>query len=53
MSDADPEKSMDYFGGKNSERGILVFILRHGTEHLGNPSLTRLRALCERYSHLD
>jgi len=29
------EKSMDWFGGKNSERGILVFILRHGAEHLG------------------
>jgi uncharacterized damage-inducible protein DinB len=35
MSDADLEKSMDWFGGKNSERGILVFILRHGAEHLG------------------
>jgi len=35
MSDADLEKGMDWFGGKNSERGILVFILRHGAEHLG------------------
>jgi len=35
MPDADLEKSMDWFGGKNSERGILVFILRHGAEHLG------------------
>jgi uncharacterized damage-inducible protein DinB len=35
MSDADLEKSMDWFGGKNTERGILLFILRHGGEHLG------------------
>src|SRR5882724_12561912 len=26
MPDADLEKSMDWFGGKNSERGILLFI---------------------------
>jgi len=35
MSDADLEKSMDWFGGKNTERGVLLFILRHGAEHLG------------------
>ncbi len=35
MPDADLEKSMDWFGGKNTERGILLFILRHGAEHLG------------------
>jgi uncharacterized damage-inducible protein DinB len=35
MSDADLEKSMDWFGGKNTERGILLFITRHGAEHLG------------------
>ena len=35
MKDADLEKSMDWFGGKNTERGILLFILRHGAEHLG------------------
>jgi uncharacterized damage-inducible protein DinB len=35
MSDADLEKSMDWFGGKNSERGILLFIVRHAAEHLG------------------
>jgi len=35
MPDADLEKSMDWFGGKNTERGILIFILRHGAEHLG------------------
>ena len=25
----------DWFGGKNTERGILLFIVRHGAEHLG------------------
>src|ERR1700751_4909007 len=35
MSDADLEKSMDWFGGKNTERGTLLFIVRHGAEHLG------------------
>jgi uncharacterized damage-inducible protein DinB len=35
MPDGDLEKSMDWFGGKNTERGILLFILRHGAEHLG------------------
>jgi len=35
MTDADLEKSMDWFGGKNTERGILIFIVRHGAEHLG------------------
>jgi uncharacterized damage-inducible protein DinB len=35
MSDSDLEKSMDWFGGKNTERGILLFIVRHGAEHLG------------------
>jgi uncharacterized damage-inducible protein DinB len=35
MSDADLEKSMDWFGGKNSERGVLLFIVRHTAEHLG------------------
>src|SRR5579863_8804996 len=35
MHDADLEKSMDWFGGKNTERGVLVFIVRHGAEHLG------------------
>jgi len=46
MPDADLEKSMDWFGGKNSERGILVFILRHGAEHLGQSiAYARLWAL--------
>ena len=35
MSDADLEKSMDWVGGKNTERGILLFIVRHTAEHLG------------------
>lgn len=35
MQDADLEKSMDWFGGKNTERGILLFIVRHTAEHLG------------------
>ncbi len=35
MPDADLEKSMDWFGGKNTERGVLLFIVRHASEHLG------------------
>jgi uncharacterized damage-inducible protein DinB len=35
MSEADLDKSMDWFGGKNTERGILLFIVRHTAEHLG------------------
>jgi uncharacterized damage-inducible protein DinB len=35
MPDADLEKSLDWFGGKNTERGILLFITRHAAEHLG------------------
>jgi uncharacterized damage-inducible protein DinB len=35
MSDSDLEKSMDWFGGKNTERGVLLFIVRHNAEHLG------------------
>ena len=35
MSDADLEKSLDWFGGKNTERGILLFATRHTAEHLG------------------
>jgi len=35
MPDADLEKSVDWFGGKNTERGILLFIVRHAAEHLG------------------
>ncbi len=35
MPDADLEKSVDWFGGKNTQRGILLFIVRHAAEHLG------------------
>jgi len=35
MPDADLDKSMDWFGGKNTERGILLFVVRHAAEHLG------------------
>jgi uncharacterized damage-inducible protein DinB len=35
LPDADLEKNLDWFGGKNIKRGILLFILRHGPEHLG------------------
>ena len=35
MPDADLEKSVEWFGGKNTERGILLFIVRHAAEHLG------------------
>jgi uncharacterized damage-inducible protein DinB len=35
MPDADLEKTLDWFGGKNTERGILLFMTRHTAEHLG------------------
>lgn len=35
MPDADLEKQLDWFGGKNTERGILLFMMRHTAEHLG------------------
>jgi uncharacterized damage-inducible protein DinB len=35
MPDADLDKSFDWFGGKNTERGVLLFVVRHGAEHLG------------------
>jgi len=35
MSDADLERNLDWFGGKNTQRGILLFVVRHGAEHLG------------------
>ena len=44
MSDADLEKSMDWFGGKITERGILLFIVRHAAEHLGQ-SITYARMI--------
>lgn len=35
MPDADVEKQVDWFGAKNTYRGILLFIIRHNAEHLG------------------
>jgi uncharacterized damage-inducible protein DinB len=35
MSDADLDKGLDWFGGKNTQRGILLFVVRHAAEHLG------------------
>jgi uncharacterized damage-inducible protein DinB len=35
MPDTDLDKSLDWFGGKNTQRGILLFITRHMAEHLG------------------
>jgi uncharacterized damage-inducible protein DinB len=35
MPDADLEKSMDWFSGKNTERGVPLFVVCHATEHLG------------------
>jgi uncharacterized damage-inducible protein DinB len=36
MPDADLDKQLDWFGGtKNTQRGILLFIMRHMGEHLG------------------
>ena len=35
MPDSDLGKSLDWFGGKNTERGILLFMTRHAAEHLG------------------
>src|SRR5580698_944232 len=32
MPDSDLEKSLDWFGGKNTERGVLLFIVRHTAE---------------------
>jgi uncharacterized damage-inducible protein DinB len=35
VPEADLDKSMDWFGGKNTQRGVLLFIVRHAAEHLG------------------
>jgi uncharacterized damage-inducible protein DinB len=35
VPDADLGKSLDWFGGKNTERGVLLFVVRHAAEHLG------------------
>jgi uncharacterized damage-inducible protein DinB len=44
MPDADLTKSLDWFGGKNTERGILLFMTRHTAEHLGQ-SIAYARSL--------
>ena len=35
MSDADSEKKLKWFGTENTYRGVLLFIIRHMAEHLG------------------
>jgi len=35
MPDSEIEKQVDWFGGKNTYRGVMLFILRHNAEHLG------------------
>jgi uncharacterized damage-inducible protein DinB len=35
MPDSDVEKQVDWFGAKNTYRGVMLFIIRHGAEHLG------------------
>lgn len=35
MPEANVEKQVDWFGAKNTYRGILLFIIRHNAEHLG------------------
>ncbi len=35
VPDADLEKTMDFHGGKITERGMLIFIVPHIAEHLG------------------
>jgi uncharacterized damage-inducible protein DinB len=35
VPDADLEKSMDWLGGKLTERGVLLYIVPHIAEHLG------------------
>jgi uncharacterized damage-inducible protein DinB len=35
MPDADVEKQVDWFGAKNTYRGVMLFIIRHNAEHLG------------------
>jgi uncharacterized damage-inducible protein DinB len=35
MPDSDMDKQVDFRGGKKSTRGVLIFILEHNAEHLG------------------
>src|SRR5260370_22063110 len=33
MPDADPDKTLEWFGGKNTERGVLLFVLPPASHH--------------------
>ena len=35
MPDSDVEKQVDWFGAKSTYRGVMLFIIRHNAEHLG------------------
>jgi uncharacterized damage-inducible protein DinB len=35
MPDSEVEKQLDWFGAKNTYRGVMLFIIRHMAEHLG------------------
>ena len=35
MPDSDLEKTLDWNGGKITERGVLLFIVQHIAQHLG------------------
>jgi uncharacterized damage-inducible protein DinB len=35
MPDANLEKTMDWLGGKTTQRGVLLYIVPHIAEHLG------------------
>jgi hypothetical protein len=37
MPDAARDKGLDWFGGKNTQRGILLFMVRHAAEHQSFP----------------
>jgi hypothetical protein len=54
MPDSDLDKSLDWFGGHNTERGILLFIVRHAAEHLGqHGTIDRLRTIRRGGAALD
>jgi hypothetical protein len=51
MPDADLDKSLDWFGGKNTERGILLF---HHASHGGAPGAVHcLCAIARRDTAVD
>jgi hypothetical protein len=41
MPDAARDKGLDWFGGKNTQRGILLFMVRHAAEHRSSPLVGR------------